>query len=151
MSRTTAWTLHAAVVVMAATGFFLTWIVYFAADPSESELEMFAVQDPWQPWLVAVHVVAAPVLLFITGLIWFTHVWGRVKLGFEDRRTGGLVLAWSLAPMALCGYLLQVFESETARHVLGWIHAAVGIVFAATYLVHVWRSGDRSAPAAGNT
>lgn len=147
MSRITAWTLHAAVVVMAATGIYLAWIVYFAADPAESELEMFAVQDPWQPWLVAVHVVAAPVLIFITGLIWFTHVWGRVKLGFEDRRTGGLVLAWSLAPLVGCGYLLQVVEAEATVLVLGWVHAAVGVVFAATYLVHVWRSGDRSTTA----
>ena len=146
MSRTTAWILHAAVTVMAMTGGWLIWIVYFAADPAETELEMLAVQSPWQPWLVVVHVVAAPVLVFFVGLIWFSHVWGRIKLGLEGRRAGGQVLAWVFVPLVLTGYLFQVVEAETGRRALGWAHAAAGVVFAVTYLVHVRRGGERASP-----
>ena len=89
MSRTAAWTLNATVMVMAVTGGFLTWIVFFAPDPVETELEMFAAQDPWQPWLATVHIVIAPLLLFAMGLIWYTHVWGRIKLGYDHRRRVG--------------------------------------------------------------
>ena len=146
MSRTTALILHAAVTAMAMTGGWLIWIVYFAADPAETEFEMLAVQSPWQPWLVTVHVVAAPALVFFVGLIWLSHVWGRIKLGLEGRRAGGQVLAWVFLPMVLAGYLLQVVEAETGRRVLGWAHAAAGVVFVVTYLVHVWRGSEQASP-----
>ena len=137
MSRATAWTLHLSVVVMAVTGLWLTWIVFLAPPPQESETEMFAVGDPWQPLLNVIHVVVAPVLIFAIGFIWREHVWRRIGFDNAQRRKSGVVLVLLGGPLVLGGYCLQVTDNETLRSIFGWTHAAAGALFATCYLVHL--------------
>ncbi|MGE5717416.1 MAG: hypothetical protein ACM369_12270, partial [Acidobacteriota bacterium] len=49
-------------------------------------------------------------------------------------------------PLVLSGYLVQVFTGELARKATGWLHAGVGVLFAAAFLIHapVSRSPDNA-------
>ena len=53
----------------------------------------------------------------------------------RGRRTG-LVLLGLAAPMVLGGYAVQVVTTTGLRNALGWIHAAVGALFAVLYAFH---------------
>jgi hypothetical protein len=137
VSKTTAWILHLAVSAMAVTGFWLTWILWFAGPPAETELEMFAVADDWQSWLTAVHIVAGPVLVFAIGFIWHRHVWPRIQFPNARRRRSGVLLLFLFGPLVLGGYALQVVETDAIRDALSWTHAAAGGLFALGYAVHL--------------
>ena len=136
MKRGLAWTFHGATLALFATGAALTWWVYGPVEAAPPEEEFFAAQSPWQAPATAVHVVVAPLLLFLVGLIWRHHIAERWRnRGLERRRTG-LVLVILFPLMCATGYLLQVAESETLRVALGWSHAISGIAFGLVYLAH---------------
>ena len=151
MSRTTAWILHLAITAMAATGFWLLWIVFLSSPPEETELEMFAVEHRWQPLLTTIHIVVAPVLVFAVGFIWTEHIWKRIGFKNAQRRNTGIVLVLVFVPLVLGGYCLQVVESETFRSALGWIHAGAGVLFAACYVSHLIGRPPRDGEEAGES
>lgn len=144
MSRLTAWTIHCATLVLFATGIWLAWLTLFATEVDDFDPELFEMQPDWHPWLVAVHILVAPLLLFATGVVWMSHVRGRLLLGLPERRRTGLLLAGVLFPMVGCGYLLQVTDAETARTVLSWAHAGLGVAFGTVYGIH--QLGPRATP-----
>lgn len=123
--------LHAATLVVGGTGLVYGWMLYLA-EPVD---EFAVVNHPAQPALQALHVVLAPALLFLCGVIWRSHVWPRVRSGFGERRPTGLVLTALLAPMVLSGYLLQV--TVDTRELWIWVHGVTSCLWILAYLVHV--------------
>ncbi len=97
-----------------------------------------AYNHPLQPWMLTLHVLAAPVLVFGVGIIFKDHVLGKMKNGAPPgARRGGL---WTLAlviPLILTGYLVQVLASGDFRNVTAWIHLGLGAAFLAFYLLHL--------------
>ncbi|MGA7616043.1 MAG: hypothetical protein WBX15_12775 [Thermoanaerobaculia bacterium] len=132
MTRLEAWYLHFTFAVTAATGVVFAWMKYFMKtdDP-------FAVANhPAQPYMLDVHVVFAPLLLFGLGVILHDHILFKRQLPLKQRRRSGLAAFWSIAPMVLSGYLLQVGTAEWLRSSMAVLHWITGGAFLAAYAVH---------------
>ncbi len=97
-----------------------------------------AYNHPLQPWMLTLHVLGAPVLVFGVGIIFKDHVLGKMKNGAPPAaRRGGL---WTLAlvvPLILTGYLVQVLASGDFRNLSSWIHLGLGIAFLVFYGIHL--------------
>ncbi|HEV8336962.1 MAG TPA: hypothetical protein VGR67_11130 [Candidatus Polarisedimenticolia bacterium] len=120
-------------VLTAGSGALYAWMKYLM----KPEDPLSVVNHPWQPGLLAAHVLAAPLLLFGIGLITREHILGR----FHDprarkRRLSGTMVALAAAPMVASGYLLQVLTAAPARRTAGLIHLALGAAFVTAYSLH---------------
>jgi hypothetical protein len=137
MKRWEARVNHVGWGVTAVSGVLYGVLKYFvSASDSDSRLSV-----PWQPSVLAAHVLAAPVAVFALGLIFRKHVLVRLLAGQREGRPTGTLLTWCAFPLALSGYLLLVITGGWARRWTGWIHAAVGLLFAAGYALHPRGSG----------
>jgi hypothetical protein len=155
MSRAQRMLLHAAVALMTATGAIFAWTKYFLTPPDEFALA----NHPLQPWMLAAHVVLAPLLVFAVGWIFGDHI--LVKLGMSNapKRKSGIWTMVMLAPMVLSGYLLQVLTDDALRDAMRWAHWISSAFFAAGYAVHLitkpagarstGRGGPASSPSRG--
>ena len=95
------------------------------------------VNHPWQPAMLAAHVVASPALLLMFGVLLSSHVLRKLRaFGLPNRKTGLLSLGAFFA-MVASGYLLQVVTSEHLSQALVAIHVATGSVFSVTYAAHL--------------
>jgi len=129
VSRAQILTLHASAAAATVSGAVFAWMKYFmkSDDP-------FAVANhPWQPYMLSLHVVAAPVLLFALGWIFQGHILGKLAgNGGRPRRATGIAAMTLIAPMVLSAYLMQVFTGEglhRAMTVTHWISSGL-FVFA---------------------
>lgn len=105
---------------------------FFAGSDPDSRLG-----HPWQPAVLAAHVLAAPVAVFAMGLLLRGHALPQLKRGEREGRGTGLALTAVGMPLVFSGYLVQVFTGETVRKGTGWIHAALGVLFALAFVLHI--------------
>ena len=140
MKRWEAWVNHIGWSLVAASGLAYGWLKYFAAgsDP-DSRLA-----HPWQPAVLALHVLAAPAAVFGLGLVFRRHALTRLSAGEPEGRRTGSVMTWLAVPLALSGYVVQTLTGDAARRWTGWAHAALGLVYAVGYVIHPMAS--RSLP-----
>lgn len=132
MSRIEAWCLHVSSALVAGTGAVYAWMRY-----ALERTDPFAVVNhPLQPDVQHAHVLAAPLLVFASGLVWSTHVWPRVRSGFASRRASGLALAAALLPMIASGYAIQVAADEAWRTAWIWVHVASSALWILAYGAH---------------
>lgn len=132
MTRTQAWIVHVANLLVGGTGLVYGWMVYLS-EPSDP----FAlVNHPWQPALQHWHVLTAPLLVFACGLVWSEHVWKRVRSGFALGRRSGLSLFALCAPMVLSGYLLQTAQGQLWQRVWVVLHVASSCLWLLFYVWH---------------
>ncbi|MFQ5749407.1 MAG: hypothetical protein ACE5H3_08130 [Planctomycetota bacterium] len=141
LNRLEAWLFHGAVLLVGGTGLVYAWMLYLMepADPYA------VVNSPFQPLAQHLHVLLAPLLVFLSGTIWRRHVWARVQSGFPHRRRTGLFLAATLFPMIVSGYFLQISVGDSWRTAWKGIHVAVSLAWLATYQIH--QLTPRPAPA----
>lgn len=136
--------LHSSALGAAATGGIFFWMKYLlrSNDPFS------VVHHPWQPSVLALHVLIVPVLVFALGLIAREHMIGRLleKQPHPSRRSGITTMLLTV-PMIGSGYLLQVVTDPGARKALSIAHAGTGAVFAILYMLHL--ALGRSARRAG--
>jgi hypothetical protein len=133
MSRSALVTLHALVAVLTATGAVFAWMKYGlrAEDP-------FAVANhPWQPHVLAAHVLAAPLGVFALGWLFSAHVWPKYRGPMRSRRRTGLVMMAVLLPMVISAYVLQAVTAETARWGAAAAHWITSGIFALGYAAHL--------------
>lgn len=142
MSRTAAWLVHGSVFLAGGGGLVYGWMRYFA-QPAD---EFAVVNHPQEPLLKAAHILAAPLLLFACGLLWRSHVWGRIRAGFQPRRRTGILLAALLLPMSASGYLLQVSVEDRWRTLWTWVHGTTACAWVVAYLVHQLSPRERGGP-----
>ena len=137
MTRWEAWIIRVGFGLAAASGVVYGAMKYFLAgsDP-DSRLG-----HPWQPAVLAAHVLAVPVAVFGMGLLLRDHALPRIKLRHREGRRTGMTLAAIGLPLVFSGYLVQVFTGEALRKGTGWLHAALGILFALAFVLH--RPGSR--------
>jgi hypothetical protein len=133
----TPWLQRAAWGSMAAvgiTGLLYAWMAWLMtpADP------MDVVNHAWQPTVLHLHLLAAPFLVFVVGVLFPAHVWPKLRSRKRERRRTGLWLAWLFPVMVLSGYLLQVAESPGVRAALVWLHAISSFGWLAAYGCHWW-------------
>lgn len=141
--RTLLWLANAAV---AGTGLAYAWMRYLLVPADEWAV----VNHPWQPAIQHLHVLAAPLLVFAVGLVWSSHVVGKLRNGRRNR-SPGIGLALLFVPMAASGYLLQVAVDPAWRQRWIWIHLATSALWIAFFVVHQLRAALLPAGAQSGT
>lgn len=134
MNRAQRWTLDLAVILTTLTGVVFAVMKYFmkSDDP-------FAVANhPWQPHMLSVHVVAAPVLLFALGWTFGNHIWPKFNFGGPKHRRTGIAGMLLIAPMTLSAYLLQISTGDAMRQAMAVAHWVTSGVFVVAYAAHLW-------------
>lgn len=119
----------------------LSGLVYAAMKYLMTSADPFSVVNhPLQPWLLDVHVLSGPVMIFAVGWIARDHILAKIRArngnGSRGRGTGLLAVV-CLLPMVATGYLIQVFTDETARAVCVWTHLITGSLYLLVFVAHV--------------
>lgn len=130
--------LHGAAAAAALTGGVYGWFRYFGQRMGDFGPEPSAWQGAWQH----LHVLAAPLLLFMLGITVRGHLMMKLRAGGREGRRTGLVLGLLIAPMALSGYGIQVVTAQSWHLALAWIHGVSSLIFTTGYLAHlaaIWR------------
>jgi hypothetical protein len=124
---------RAALAITTATG-LVYWVMKDLMRPRD---EFSVLGHPWQPHMLAAHLMIAPVLVFALGLIAREHILEGIRSrgAFAGWRTG-LSLLGLAAPMVLSGYGLQVITDVETRRVVGLVHLFSGALFATLFLAH---------------
>ncbi len=126
--------LHLSTFAAAATGLLYLWMKYFL----RSDDPFSVVHHPWQPHVLALHVLVAPLLIFALGLIMREHVLDRFRDARPHRsRLSGVGAIGVALPMIASGYLMQVLTDPGPRRILALVHATSGAAFALLYAAHV--------------
>ena len=149
MKRWEAWVNHAGWSLVASSGLAYGVLKNFVTSPDPDS----RLPHPWQPAVLAVHVLAAPAAVFGLGLLFRRHALTRLSSGEPERRPTGIAMTLLAIPLALSGYILQTLTGDAARRWTGWGHAALGLVFTAGYALHplTSRLPDDAAEAAAET
>jgi len=138
MQRWEQWVFNLFHVVVAVTG-----SVYFVMKYAVTPVDPFAViNHPWQPMMIAFHIMAAPIFIAIFGTLFRSHTLNKLRSKRLDNRRSGWTALLSFSAMALTGYLLQVMSSPTWVTWLIWAHVSTSLVFVAGYGLHLvvgWR------------
>jgi hypothetical protein len=147
VSRFEAWLAHLSTLLVGGTGLVYAWMRYLLppVDPYA------VVHHPWEPATQQLHLLTAPLLVFVAGQIWYRHAWLHWRRGVRQRRASGIAMALTLVPMVASGYLIQTTVDEPWRVTWIVVHCAASGLWLAGYLVHAlrefaaWRR--RAAPA----
>ena len=70
MSRWQAWSSHIVTMIVGASGLIYLWIKYFMRTDDPFSV----VNHPLQPFLLDAHVLSAPLLVFLFGLMFESHI-----------------------------------------------------------------------------
>lgn len=132
MRRWEAWWNHAALAALSLTG--LVYGVFKYAVPSPDPDSRAG--HPLQPVFMKAHLLVAPFALLGVGLLLRRHALARMREGERDGRRTGALMLWLLLPVALTGYLIQVFVEPAFVRGTGWMHAALGALFVVGYALH---------------
>jgi hypothetical protein len=117
-----------------------TGLVYWWMKEMMSPADEWSVLNhPWQGHVQHLHVVLAPLLVFLVGLVWQRHVAPGWRRGTHNRWSG-MGMALNFVPMVASGYLLQVSSDEAWRSAWGWLHAGTGALWVVATLAHMVRS-----------
>ena len=133
MKRWESWVNRIGVGLAGASGIVYGVMKYFLAGTNPDS----RLGHPWQPWVLAAHVLAAPIAVFGLGLLWRSHALGRLQLGEREGRRSGLTILRIAPPLVFSGYLVQVLTGDPLRKATGWLHAALGVAFALAFVLHL--------------
>jgi len=133
MSRAQILLLQLGVALMTVTGLLFAWMKYFVKSADESAV----INHPLQPWMLAAHVVIAPLAVFAFGWVFGPHIWPGIRKRNAPKRGSGLWTVIPLAPMILSGYLLQVATADATRHAMAIAHWLSSGIFVLGYVVHL--------------
>ncbi|MDQ6892557.1 MAG: hypothetical protein M3167_07735 [Acidobacteriota bacterium] len=136
MKRWEAWINHAGWALVSATGIFYGVLKYFAHNPDPDS----RLGHPWQPAVLAAHLLVAPGAVFALGLVFRRHALRKWRLGEQEGRRTGSILLFSAFALMVSGYLVTALTGDAARRWTGWIHAGIGLLVAAAYALHPKRS-----------
>lgn len=126
--------------VATGTGYFVTKYLMSSPDPYA------VVNSPLQPLFLKLHVLTSPLLLFALGLIAVRHVWRHFRSGVRWSRKTGILLALSVVPMIVSGYLIQVLTSAGWIRAMAIAHIGFGFLYAVGFVAHAWIIRRRQPP-----
>jgi hypothetical protein len=144
VTRFERWSVWSTSVLTFVTGVIYLWLKYGVVtdDP-------FAViNHPWQPMVLKLHILVAPLLVFSLGMVALRHVWRHLRTGSREGRRSGLITLVMVGPMIVTGYLIQAITAEGLLRAMAWSHIGLGLVFGIGLLAHQFAAGGREARAA---
>ena len=116
-----------------------TGTVYFVMDRMMEPVGPWAVVNhPLQPWVLKLHIVVAPALIFSIGLIATEHIWKHYQGRVLRARRTGLATMWMIAPMVVTGYLIQSITQQTLLSTIAWAHIVTGVIYLLGIGLHQW-------------
>ena len=127
------WGFNAAYGVMTLSGaaYFIMKYLMTTDDP-------FAiVNHPWEPTMLAIHVVAGPVAIALFSLAFRSHGLPKIWQATAVNRKSGLVASGILIVLVGSGYLNQVATNLTLLEASVWTHVGAGVVFVVAYAIHL--------------
>ncbi|HSR51859.1 MAG TPA: hypothetical protein VLV83_13600 [Acidobacteriota bacterium] len=127
------WSLHLLTLGVTATGVLYFWMKYLL----ESEDPFSIINHPWQNLMLHGHILFSPLLLFVFGVFFNSHVMRKLRNGQPQGRRSGLASLLVFPLMAISGYALQVVTQETVLQAALIVHLVSGGLFALVYLVHL--------------
>lgn len=95
-----------------------------------------AINHPLEPWMLKIHILSAPLMLFAVGLITTQHIWRSLRSKLPTGRASGLVFTVAFVPLALGGYSIQIVTQPLALEVLAWSHLALGLACTVALVLH---------------
>jgi hypothetical protein len=119
-------------VVTAVSGlvFFVLKHFYVAEDP-------FAIEGhPLQTPSLKLHILAGPLLVFISGVLYTTHVRPYLFGGRRSNRRSGLLMLVTFVVMVLSGYALQIVSSPLGHQIALVSHLSSSGLFLGGFLSH---------------
>jgi len=138
------WAVWSTSVATFVTGVIYLWMKYLmvSGDP------LAVVNHPWQPAVLKVHILVAPLLVFSIGLVALRHVWWHLQSKKRDGRRSGLLTVVVLGPMIVSGYLIQTMTEEGWLRAMALVHIGLGLVYGLALLAHQFAAGGKKARAA---
>ena len=126
------WLSHISTIVITVSGTAYFWMKY----AMETDDPFSIVNHPWQPAMLGLHVLAAPVLVFVVGMMVQSHIQNKLRSGGRSNRASGLVSMVTMPMMIVSGYMLQVVTSPLLANIALVLHLASSLLFALTYVAH---------------
>jgi hypothetical protein len=153
MTRAQVVYLQLCVFITALTGAVFA-VMKYGLQSNESDDPFALANHPLQPYMLAAHVVIAPLLVFGFGWIFGNHIWPGFSSRIARKRKSGLWSMGAIAPMVLSGYLLQIATADATRQAMAIAHWVSSALFVIAYVIHLLtkkagRSARRAAEASG--
>ena len=133
MSRSAYNLLHAANLLVVASGCAYAWMLYLLEPVDEFALW----NHPWQGAMREAHLLAAPLLVLAVGAAFAVHALPRLRGRRAEGRRTGLALLLCFLPMTLSGSLLQTAVSPTWEMVWRVIHLAASAIWLLAAIAHL--------------
>jgi hypothetical protein len=143
MTRFERWSVWSSSVLTFVTGVIYLWLKYGL----ETDDPFAVINHPWQPAVLKIHILAAPLLVFSVGMVALRHVWRHLQSGSREGRRSGLITLVALGPMIATGYLIQAITDEGWLRAMAWSHIGLGLVYGIGLLAHQFAAGGRNARA----
>ena len=138
--RWAVWSTSAATLV---TGAVYLWMKYLMI----SEDPLSVVNHPWQPYILKLHILVAPLLVFSIGVVALRHVWRHLKGKTRAGRGSGVITVVVLGPMIMSGYLIQAITQQGWLEAIAISHIATGLIFGGGLAAHHFAAGGSEARA----
>ena len=127
------WAFHGAAVIVAGSGVVLAVMIYLIKPTDQWSV----VNHPWQPFVLHAHVLAAPLMVFVFGVLWAVHVQPRLQSGAPEGRRTGLIMSVTTPAMIASGYLVQVTVEPVWSAVWEVSHLVSSALWLLVLVVHV--------------
>ena len=95
------------------------------------------VNHPWEPTMLAIHVIAGPIAIALFSLAFRSHGLPQIWQATRVNRKSGLAAGSVFLVLVGSGYLNQVATDPIVLEASIWTHVGAGGVFVAAYAVHV--------------
>jgi hypothetical protein len=145
MSRLQSWSSHLFTIVVGISG-----ILYLVMKYMMTTDDPFAiVNHPLQSVMLDIHVFAAPVLVFLFGLMFESHIHRKLRTPTRANRKSGIIAAVTFGAMTFSGYTLQITAVETVMRAALIVHLLSSGAFLLSYIIHqfinfrLWRARVR--------
>lgn len=143
MSRFERWAVWSTSLATVVTGLVYLWMKYYLV----SDDPYAVVNHPWQPAVLKLHILVAPLLTFSLGVVALRHIWRHLRDGIRDGRRSGLATLVVFGPMIVTGYLIQAITHEGWLKAMAYSHIGFGLLYGVALLGHQFSAGGKRARA----
>ncbi len=126
------WLSHISTLLVTLSGLAYFWMKY----AMQTDDPFSIVNHSWQPSMLGLHVLAAPFLVFIIGLMVQSHIQKKLRSGARSNRGSGLLSMATLPVMIASGYMLQVVTAPLLASITLGAHLVSSSIFVITYATH---------------